>query len=107
MEVFFKRLSNAMSEAGLLRFGRLRLGEKTVASIMCFDYNGIRYLYNSGYDPEYSSLSVGLLSKVYSVKDAIEQKMTQYDFLKGAEIYKYHLGGREMPISRVRIELPE
>ena len=105
MEAFFKRLSIAMHQAGLLRFGHLRLGETAVASIMCFDYNGIRYLYNSGYDPEYAALSVGLLSKVYSIKDAIERKMKKYDFLKGAEVYKYHLGGVEIPISRAVIEL--
>ncbi len=106
MESYFKRLSRTMQEAGLLRIGHLRLGGKAVASVMCFDYNGVRYLYNSGYDPEYSLQSVGLLSKVYSIKDAIEQEMTRYDFLKGAEVYKYHLGGREMPISRCRIGLP-
>ena len=105
METYFKRLSRAMHEAGLLRFGHLSLDDKAVASVMCFDYNGVRYLYNSGYDPDYSLQSVGLLSKVYSIKDAIDQKMTKYDFLKGAEVYKYHLGGREMPISRCRIEL--
>jgi CelD/BcsL family acetyltransferase involved in cellulose biosynthesis len=72
---------------------------------MCFDYNETRYLYNSGYDPAYSNLSVGLLSKVYSIKDAIEGRMKQYDYLKGAEVYKYHLGGVELPVSRAVIEL--
>jgi CelD/BcsL family acetyltransferase involved in cellulose biosynthesis len=104
MENFFKQLAESMRRAGLLRFGHLQLGDTVVASVMCFDYNGTRYLYNSGYDPQFSSLSVGLLSKVYSIKDAIEQKMTVYDYLKGAEIYKYHLGGFELPISRARIE---
>lgn len=105
MEGFFKQLAAAMHRSGLLRFGHLRLEDTIVASVMCFDYNGTRYLYNSGYDPQFSSLSVGLLSKVYSIKDAIEQKMTKYDYLKGAEVYKYHLGGIELPISRARIEL--
>ena len=105
METFFRRLASAMDQAGLLRIGQLWLKDAIVASIMCFDYNGTRYLYNSGYAPEFSSLSVGLLSKVYSIKNAIEQKMVSYDFLKGAEVYKYHLGGIEMPISRLRIEL--
>jgi CelD/BcsL family acetyltransferase involved in cellulose biosynthesis len=105
MERFFTQLAGSMHRAGLLRFGHLRLGDAIVASVMCFDYNGTRYLYNSGYDPQYSSLSVGLLSKVYSIKDAIEKKMTRYDFLKGAETYKYHLGGVEIPISRAHIEI--
>ncbi|APV44558.1 Acetyltransferase [Dehalogenimonas formicexedens] len=105
MESYFKNLAESMNRSGYLRFGHLRMGREIVASIMCFDYNGTRYLYNSGYDPQYSSLSVGLLSKIYSIKDAIEQKMNRYDFLKGTETYKYHLGGVEMPISRLRIEL--
>ncbi|PPD58701.1 GNAT family N-acetyltransferase [Dehalogenimonas etheniformans] len=105
MESYFRRMAESMNQAGFLRFGHLQMGNEIVASVMCFDYNGIRYLYNSGYDPKYSSLSVGLLSKVYSIKDAIEQKMARYDFLKGAETYKYHLGGIEIPVSRLRIEL--
>ena len=105
MEAYFNRLGEAMNRIRILRFGHLRVGETIVASVLCFDYNETRYLYNSGYDPQYSSLSVGLLSKVYSIKNAIENKMTRYDFLKGAETYKYHLGGIEMPISHVRIEL--
>ncbi|AKG53914.1 cellulose biosynthesis protein [Dehalogenimonas sp. WBC-2] len=105
MEKFFNDLAKSLDEAGILRIGKLMLEGETVASIMCFDYNNTRYLYNSGYDPSQTNLSVGLLSKVYSIKDAIEQQMHTYDFLKGAEVYKYHLGGREMPVSRCRIEL--
>lgn len=105
MENFFNVLAKSLAEAGFLRIGKLMLGGATVASVMCFDYNNKRYLYNSGYDPSQASLSVGLLSKVYSIKDAIEHQMHTYDFLKGAEVYKYHLGGREMPVARCRIEL--
>lgn len=105
MELFFRQLAAAMHEAGLLRFGRLSLNGVAVASIMCFDYNGTRYLYNSGYQPQYSSLSVGLLSKVFSIKDAIEHELTIYDYLKGAEVYKYHLGGFELPITSAIIRI--
>lgn len=105
MGKFFQALTGAMQQAGLLRFGHLRLDSRVVASIMCFDYNGTRYLYNSGYDPAYASLSVGLLSKVFSIKDAIEQQLVRYDYLKGAEVYKYHLGGVELPVARAVIKL--
>ncbi|MDV2990207.1 MAG: GNAT family N-acetyltransferase [Dehalogenimonas sp.] len=105
MEVFFRELAAAMADGGWLRFGHLRLNGDIVAAVMCFDYNNTRYLYNSGYEPEHSGLSVGLLSKVYSIQDAVERRMRVYDYLKGAEIYKYHLGGQEKPISNLRIEL--
>ena len=105
MEQFFRLLAQNMLEAGLLRFGFLRLDNKPIACIMCFDYNDCIYLYNSGYDPEYNYLSAGLLSKVLGIKDSIEKGKKRFDFLKGSEPYKYHLGGREVVLSRCLIDL--
>ena len=105
MESFFRSLAETMAEAKLLRFGILEISGKPVAAVMCFDYNNKVYLYNSGYDPEYGYLSVGLLSKLLSIKDSIERGRRRYDFLKGPEEYKYRLGGKEIPISSCRIVL--
>jgi len=105
MESFFRSLAETMAEAKLLRFGILEISGKPVAAVMCFDYNNKVYLYNSGYDPEYGYLSVGLLSKLLSIKDGIERGRKCYDFLKGPEEYKYRLGGKEIPISSCRIVL--
>ena len=104
MESFFRALADTMAEAKLLRFGILEISGKPVAAVMCFDYNDKVYLYNSGYDPEYGYLSVGLLSKLLSIKDSLERGRKCYDFLKGPEEYKYRLGGREIPIYSCRIE---
>ncbi|UCG84528.1 MAG: GNAT family N-acetyltransferase [Dehalococcoidia bacterium] len=105
MESFFNSIAETMAEAGLLRMGVLSIHTLPVASIMSFDYNDSIYLYNSGYDPPHGYLSVGLLSKVFSIKDSIERGRKRYDFLKGAEEYKYRLGGREIPIHSCRIAL--
>lgn len=105
MESFFRLLADTMAQIGLLRLGVLELDEKPLAEIMCFDYNGCIYLYNSGYDPQYTALSAGLLSKVLAIKDSIEKGKSRFDFLKGAETYKYHLGGREVPLYRCRITI--
>jgi len=95
----------AMAEAGLLRAGILEVDDKPVAAIIAFDYNDIVYLYNSAYDPNYSSLSVGVLSKALYIKDSIERGKKRFDFLKGTERYKYHLGGTEVHLSRCRIRM--
>jgi CelD/BcsL family acetyltransferase involved in cellulose biosynthesis len=100
---FFRLLVDTMAGIGLLRLGVLELDKKPVAEIMCFDYNNCIYLYNSGYDPQYVSLSTGLLSKVLAIKDSIERGKNRFDFLKGAETYKYHLGGKEVPLYRCQI----
>jgi len=103
MESFFRSLADTMVEAGLLRLGILELDMVPTAIVMCFDYHDCVYLYNSGYDPNYSSLSVGLLSKVLCIKDSIQKGRKRFDFLKGGESYKYHLGGREIPLYRCHI----
>jgi len=105
MASYFRRLADAMAQAGLLRLGVLELDGKPLAEIMCFDYRGCIYLYNSGYDPDYVSLSAGLLSKVLAIKDSIEKGRKKFDFLKGAEIYKSHVGGREVPLYRCQITI--
>jgi len=105
MESFFRSLAETMAEAKLLTFGILEISGKPVAAVMCFDYNNKVYLYNSGYDPAYGYLSVGLLSKLLSIKDSIERGRSRYDFLKGPEEYKYRLGGKEIPIYSCRIVL--
>jgi CelD/BcsL family acetyltransferase involved in cellulose biosynthesis len=61
-------------------------------------------LYNNGYRQEYGALSVGLLSKVSSLRDSLERGMEVYDLLAGDEGYKLQLGGQVVPLSRVRVK---
>ena len=105
MESFFRLLAESMAQMGLLKLCVLELNTLPGAAVMCFDYNGTVYLYNSGYDRRLSSLSVGLLSKALSIKDSIERGRNRYDFLRGAEEYKRRLGGREVPLYRCQIDL--
>lgn len=104
-ESFFRSLRAALARAHLLRMGILELDAQPVAATMCFDYQGTVYLYNNGYDPLYSSLSVGLVSKILCIKDSIERGRVRFDFLKGAEEYKHRLGGKEVPLHGCEIVL--
>ena len=103
MKSFFVLLADTMAQKDLLKIGTLILNEQPIAEIMCFDFNRCIYLYNSGYDPNYTSLSAGLVCKILAIKAGIEQSYKRFDFLKGAETYKYHLGGKEVPLYRCQI----
>jgi CelD/BcsL family acetyltransferase involved in cellulose biosynthesis len=98
IESFFRSLVKATARSGLLRFGILELNASPVAVVMYFDYNNSVFLYNNGYASKYSSLSVGLISKVLCLKDSVERGRGKFDFLKGAEEYKYRLGGKEITL---------
>jgi CelD/BcsL family acetyltransferase involved in cellulose biosynthesis len=98
MELFFRSLLIAMAKVKRLRLNILELNTLPVAVTICLDYKDVVYLYNSGYDPKSSWLSVGLISKAMCIQDSIRRGKKCFDFLKGGEQYKYHLGGREIPL---------
>jgi len=92
-ESFFRKITACMAEAGLIKIFFVEINGANVASSLCFDYHKSRLLYNSGYDPEYSYYSVGLLMNALCLQNSIEHNFQYFDFLRGSEPYKYHLGG--------------
>lgn len=102
-ETFFRNATYALAQRGQTRLYFMDFKGVRVASALCFDYCGIFYLYNSGYDPDFSPLSVGLINKAWCIKDAIEKGRKYFDFLRGSEEYKYHLGGRDKIVSHMVI----
>jgi CelD/BcsL family acetyltransferase involved in cellulose biosynthesis len=105
MASFFRSMTEAMAAEKMVRMYFLDVNEKPTASVICFDYNSRAYLYNNGFDVNFSTLSVGLLCKVFSIKDSIKNGKQKYDFLKGSETYKYRLGGQEVPLYECKIQL--
>ena len=97
-ERFFRRMAKTMNDIESLKLFFMEVSGIRIATAMCFDYGNSRFLYNSGYDPSYSALSVGLLLKALSIKDAIESEKTYYDFLRGVEPYKYHFGAKDVQL---------
>ena len=102
-EQFFSELAQELSSRDQFRLFFLEINDVRVASCICFDYNGSYLLYNSGYDPEYSALSVGLLNKALCIQEAIESGKSKFDFLRGNERYKYNLGGTNQTIHELVI----
>jgi CelD/BcsL family acetyltransferase involved in cellulose biosynthesis len=105
MGIYFRSLAESMAKANLLKLFFLDLDDTPAAAVMCFDYKSTTYLYNNGYDGKFSSLSIGLLSKVLAIKDSIIRGRKKYDFLKGAEEYKHRLGGKPIPLYRCQVKL--
>lgn len=105
MAAFFLRLMEAAAKENMLRLYFLDIGGRPAATALCFDYQATTYLYNSGYDTAYSSLSAGLICEILSIRDSIERGNRCYDFLKGDEDYKQRLGGKPAPLYRCCITL--
>ena len=102
-ERFFMHIARESASRDQFSLYFLEVGETEVAACICFDYGGAFLLYNSGYDPSYSRLSVGLLNKALSMRTAIEEGRKVFNFLKGNERYKYNLGGQDKAVFRLSI----
>ena len=102
---FFRALAEEMAAARILKLFFLDLDDVPAAAVMCFDYHSTMYLYNNGYDIRHKSLSVGFLSKVFTIKESIQRGKIKYDFLKGTESYKRRLGGKPVQLYRCRIHI--
>ena len=103
MAVFFRRMASALAAEGLIRLFILRINARPAAAVLCFDAGSHLYMYNSGYDPAFSGLSVGLVSKALCLRWAIENGKKGLDFLRGNEPYKYDLGAKDQEIYRLTI----
>jgi CelD/BcsL family acetyltransferase involved in cellulose biosynthesis len=103
MQSFFRAMSVALADEGLIRLFMMDLDGRPAATVLCFDCCRQLHLYNSGFDPELASLSVGLLSKVLCLEVALNEGKGCLDFLRGSEPYKYDLGGHDLPIYRCRV----
>ena len=97
-ERFFRELGAELSAAGMLKLHGITINTIPAAIVFCIEHADCLYLYNNGYNPEYSATSIGLLSKVFSIRAAIKSRLATYDFLGGTEGYKYQLGGREITL---------
>jgi CelD/BcsL family acetyltransferase involved in cellulose biosynthesis len=102
-QAFLADALGAMQEAGYLRLLTLEVDGEAAAAVICFDFGGTRYLYNSGYRLALGQLSVGLMLKALAIKDAIEQGLGYFDFLRGDEPYKYHLGAQDVRLRRMLV----
>lgn len=98
---FVREVTLALAARDHVRVFLLSLDGKRVAGSLCFRYGDRYFGYNSGYDPEYRSLAVGLLNHALSLERVISQGARYFDFMRGGEHYKYDLGATDREIHHV------
>jgi CelD/BcsL family acetyltransferase involved in cellulose biosynthesis len=103
MRVQFEHLIQAAHENGWLHLSFLDVGSRRIAGYLSFDYGDRLWVYNSGVNAAYLSLSPGWVLLGHMIRWAIENGRREFDFLRGDEKYKYQLGGQERYIYRLTI----
>ena len=103
-ETFFRTLADELAREQMLNLLCLTIDNDPAAAVFCVENGTTVYLYNNGFNPRFSGISLGVASKLMTIRSSIESGKRVYDFLNGRERYKYHLGGREVPLSRCIVE---
>lgn len=102
---FFKKIVPSIYANGWLQLSFLRVNGNATAAYLNFIYHQRVLVYNSGLLPgEYSHLSSGIILLAYNIQYAIENGYTHFDFLRGNEIYKYRMGGKDTQVFMLRAQ---
>ena len=92
---FHRQVARRMLDAGMLRMYATRVGDRIAAVFYGFALHGTVYYYLSGYDPDLEKLSIGTLIVAHAIEEAVRDGATTFDFLRGAEEYKYAWGATD------------
>lgn len=106
VERFFRDIADALAPLGRLRLGVLRAHDQDAAVLFAFAYGGTLALYNAAYDPALASLSIGIVSHAWAIREAIAERFDTYDLLRGDEPYKYDLGATDRWLGKLEASLP-
>lgn len=95
IQQFHREAARGFLGAGALRMYATRVNERIVAVFYGFAHGGTVYYYLSGYEPELEKLSIGTLIVAHALETAVRDGAAEFDFLRGAEEYKYVWGAKD------------
>jgi CelD/BcsL family acetyltransferase involved in cellulose biosynthesis len=92
---FHRDVAHGMLDAGALRLYAMRIGDRIRAVFYGFAHHDTVYYYLSGYDPDLEKISIGNTIVSHAIEEAQHAGATTFDFLRGAEEYKYAWGASD------------
>lgn len=95
IQAFHREVAAAMLDAGALRMYSMTLDDRPIATFYGFADTHTVYYYLSGYDPDLEKLSPGTLIVAHAIEWAMRDGASTFDFLRGAEDYKYAWGAAD------------
>jgi CelD/BcsL family acetyltransferase involved in cellulose biosynthesis len=84
-----------LAAQGLVRLYTLRIGGEIIAVQYNLWRDGRVYAYLSGFEPAHQRSSPGAALLAFSIRCAIEEGATEFDFLRNREGFKYQWGARD------------
>jgi CelD/BcsL family acetyltransferase involved in cellulose biosynthesis len=92
-----------MANAGILRLYTLTIDGRPAAAFYGFAEHRRWFYYLGGFDPAFRRYSVGSLVILHALEKAAGENATQFNFLRGAESYKYRWGAVDTSVYGLRL----
>lgn len=104
---FFRSIVPVLYENGWLQFDFLTVDGAPAAAYLNLVYEKRLMVYNSGLlrGGDVDHLSAGILLLANMIRQAIERNVEVFDFLRGNESYKYHMGGQDTGVFALRASM--
>jgi CelD/BcsL family acetyltransferase involved in cellulose biosynthesis len=102
VEAFHHEVAQRFAQRRWLRLYRLYFGTRMAAANYGFYLRSRAYSYIGGFDPDLANLSPGRIIIHQAICDAAQEGAVEFDFLRGAEEYKYRWGGKTRAQHRLR-----
>ncbi|MFL2677409.1 MAG: GNAT family N-acetyltransferase [Dehalococcoidia bacterium] len=90
-----------LNDRGELSF--IEIDNNLISTSFSFKNNHKLFVYNSGFNNDYSEYSVGLMNHVYNIKNKIGNYNVM-DFLRGNEEYKYRIGCKNRNLLTITVK---
>ncbi len=103
MRQHFYRVASAAAQGGYLDLVFLDVDGHPAAGYFNFDYRNRIWVYNSGLDPAFVTLSPGWVLMGMLIEQAAADGKEAVDLLQGEEPYKAQLGGLPRHVDRLTI----
>lgn len=85
---FHKRWAAQAVCNGWLRLSVLSLDDQPIGAIYAMALGQTTYYYQAGFDPRHGAVSPGTLLVAHTIRQAIEEGASHFDFMRGDEPYK-------------------
>jgi len=88
-EAFHRKIMPIFLARDILRLFFLYIDDNPIACLYIFKYKGRYLYYQIGFDTVWNKISPGVILFSYAFERAIEEGVTEFDFLQGDEPYKF------------------
>jgi CelD/BcsL family acetyltransferase involved in cellulose biosynthesis len=100
---FHVEFAHRALERGWLRLWIAELDGRPAAAFYGFRYANAYSYYQGGRDPAFSDSSVGFVLMVHTLREAVEDGVSEYQFLVGGEDYKSRFANHDAGLDTVAI----